>query len=420
MRLNPVQKTQQSTPFIDGVPPVLFQHPLDMKLLGIIEKTPGINKVWGRLVDVMRDEEEANAAGGGCFQVTPDSHPKLYAILVSASKRMGIKCIPGLYIRPEAALDANVEGSDRPMISVTRGMVRECTDVELRFVIGREIGHYLCGHARCLSLLRIMHDVCFGIDIFSIALPIMPLLLAWSRCAEVSADRAGLLACGSYADSCSVLLKLAGYPSAFGQSIDAPIKMLKAQATTHSLKHSELHLLSRLKRQCCHVFTMKRPRLVERFTALTDWRDSGALDEIVSANQAERIRLAGILEKDVQHRDLIELAITVAAESLQERFALERITLLKALRKAFLFGESLRESVAENLLMADILIKRESKTTVSYTLVLLLHQEAMTYPVRSVMPMPCDPDWDFVPLDVREHLIRANASEATIRVYQVK
>ena len=420
MRLNPVQKMQQGTPSIDGVPPVLFQHPLDTKLLGIIEKAPGINKIWGRLIDVMRDEEVADAAGGSCFLVSPDSHPKLHTILTAASKRMGLSRVPELYIRPEAALDASVDGSKRPMISVTRGMVRECTDKELEFVIGREIGHYLCGHTRCLSLLRVIHEICFGIDIFSIALPIMPVLLAWRRCAELSADRAGLLACGSYEDGCSVLLKLAGHPSAFGQSIHAPVKMLKAQAEAHSQKHSELHLLTRLKRQCCHVLTKERPRLVERFTALTDWRDAGCLDEILQATSSERIRLAKALEKGGQHRDLIELAINLAAEFLQERFGHDRVSLLRPLRRAFLFGDSLSGSVAENLLMADIFIRRDSKTTVSYTLVLLLHQRTAGNPARASIAMPCDTDWDFAPLDVREHFIRENTSETTIRVYQVK
>ena len=420
MCVKSTKQIQQGNPSIDGLPPVLFQHPLDMKLLAVIEKTPGINKVWGRLVDILRDEEEANAAGGGCFQVTPSSHPSLYAILEISSKRLGLSGIPELYIRPEAALETDVDGSTRPMISVTRGMVRECTGKELEFVIGREIGHYLCGHVRCLSLLRILKEVCFGVDILSFAMPIAPLLLAWSRCAELSADRAGLLACNSYVDSCSVLLKLAGYPSAFGQSIHAPIEMLTKQMATHSSKHSELNLLARLKRQCHHVLTMNRPRLVERFAALTDWRDSGCFDEIVQANHDEHLRLSKILERDVKHRDLIEMAVGLVAEYLHDRYALERVSLLKPLRRAFLYSESLRGSIAENLLMADILISRVSKATVSYSLVLLLHCQYGTNPIRATIPMPYNPDWDFVPFDIREHFIRMNASVTAIRIYQVK
>jgi Zn-dependent protease with chaperone function len=75
---------------------------------------------------------------------------------------------------------------------------------ELRFVVGHELGHDLCGHlelgTRAFGVLAAVRaiDLAAVPDRLQGALPTLGLgrVYTWCRESEVSADRAGLLCCG--------------------------------------------------------------------------------------------------------------------------------------------------------------------------------------------------------------------------------
>lgn len=72
---------------------------------------------------------------------------------------------------------------------------------ELRFVIGHEFGHFLCQHSSIPTRLITENE---NVD-ESLKLDV----LRWSRCAEISADRYGVLCCGKLESSLSALYKVA-------------------------------------------------------------------------------------------------------------------------------------------------------------------------------------------------------------------
>jgi Zn-dependent protease with chaperone function len=73
------------------------------------------------------------------------------------------------------------------------------------FVIGHELGHVALGHTRLSTLVGGLLGVP-TVPFFSAFL--LPAFLWWSRCAEYSADRAGLIACGELDKSIAALLKV--------------------------------------------------------------------------------------------------------------------------------------------------------------------------------------------------------------------
>ncbi len=86
--------------------------------------------------------------------------------------------------------------SERPVILVSSALVERLNDAELTSVIGHEIGHWFFKH-NASGQRSVEHQ---GVEQLKI--------LAASRCAEISADRAGLLASKSLNATISALIKV--------------------------------------------------------------------------------------------------------------------------------------------------------------------------------------------------------------------
>ena len=102
---------------------------------------------------------------------------------------------------------------NKPVIVLTSGLVALMDEAEMRFVIGHELGHALSGHAVYQTLLRrllVLTGVFNAVPGGALGIrAITAALMEWSRKAELSADRAGLLATQDTAAATRVHMKLA-------------------------------------------------------------------------------------------------------------------------------------------------------------------------------------------------------------------
>ncbi|MCB1150649.1 M48 family metalloprotease [bacterium] len=112
-------------------------------------------------------------------------------------------CLPDTDVNAFAILDVRKEGT-LTLIGVTSGALEQLDDAELKSILGHEFGHFLYGHNRMNALLTSDED--------NPAMTVLPpfgesLFLRWRKKAEISCDRAGLLACGDFHASARALLK---------------------------------------------------------------------------------------------------------------------------------------------------------------------------------------------------------------------
>lgn len=146
--------------------------------------------------------------------------PEVYAMAVKAARILSLPSMPDVYVSGERSWDAMTFGSDQnAFIVLGSALVTSFQGDDLLFLLAREMGHCRTGHALWKTVIRFLigeqrpkqgmmaGGVLAMLDpgkLIEGALE-MP-LLAWARQAEITADRAGLLAIGNEESARRVLL----------------------------------------------------------------------------------------------------------------------------------------------------------------------------------------------------------------------
>lgn len=120
------------------------------------------------------------------IRLTEKMMPKVHHIVAGCRERLDIEIPLELYVYASTAFNAMCIKPEqgRLFIMVSSGLLEAFPESEQRFVIGHELGHHLFGH----------HDIPIGYLLRGDEPPPPELalrLFAWSRYAEISADRAG-------------------------------------------------------------------------------------------------------------------------------------------------------------------------------------------------------------------------------------
>ena len=203
---------------LEGLNPQEYEHPLDKRALDTLENTPGLDAFVRKFYELGLERFFKLELVGSNLKVTDTSFPDLHDILIDVCQTLNLKQIPELYIRNNATLEGLTIGVDNPIVVLSTDAVEDFTLEELRFIIGREIGHIKSQHILYQEigyLLPVFSDmlstVTLGISgLVTVGLKIA--LINWQRTASYTADRAGLLACQDISVASMVLAKIAGLP----------------------------------------------------------------------------------------------------------------------------------------------------------------------------------------------------------------
>lgn len=410
------QKEQESTMDKGLAWAPAIQHPLDRLYLKKISGIPLLPKIMGWVVDRQRAELEATLAGDG-FLITKDSLPETYNVFESACASLDLDAGQfRFFCEADPTLNAYTTGSDIPTVVATRALVDACTDEELAFVLGHELGHYICGHCRCHSLARYLSAGLKFTPAWLLGSAIEPLLMSWSRYSELSADRAGLLACKDFDAASRVYLKLAGFPVKKGGPAN-PQRILQDQCNQYTLHQGNRSLLARLWHQTSHAFSATHPRAIERFAALDEWRDLGFHDELAEASPEERLRIAESVGADWLKNALDMAVVETAADYAETNLGRPRKESLRLFRKAFLHGGTLRGTMLDDIVYAELAIDEKRDGSYEYTLTLILLKDEEK-PVKVTLPVGHTADRDFAPDDIRAQFIKTRQKQIKILFYQ--
>lgn len=146
---------------------------------------------------------------GTSVKVTDQQFPRLYAITTRCAETLGIP-VPAVYVAPAIGeLNAHTLGTDEDAyIVLNAALVDHLTDEELVTVVGHECGHIHNNHVVFTTALYYL-TVAASFYVRWIVQPAILALQAWSRRAEVTCDRAGLICSRNEEVTTAAIVKLA-------------------------------------------------------------------------------------------------------------------------------------------------------------------------------------------------------------------
>lgn len=202
-----------------------YEHEFDRNALETLKNTAGLETIIKKFYQYGLERMMKIRYTGSNIKVTNKNLPMVHKALLTACSILDIQKIPDLYI-DTGFINASTMGVEQPIVVLTTGCIGLLTYDELLFVIGHELGHIKSQHVlyhqigQVLPYIgEIIGSVTFGIgNLVSSALQIA--LYNWYRKSEFTADRAGLLCCQNIDAAVSAMIKIAGMPPKYYNSIN--------------------------------------------------------------------------------------------------------------------------------------------------------------------------------------------------------
>jgi Zn-dependent protease with chaperone function len=269
---------------LTGISSRTWEHPADRGALVALRKLKGFDTVLKAMSGLVSERAVRLAVLGSAVRADERQFARVHRLLVDVATVLDSPTLPEIYVTNDPYTNALTIGMDKPFIVLNSGLVDLLDDEELAFVIGHELGHVMSGHAVYQTLLQRLLRLSLTLTAVPIGglgiRMIIAALMEWSRKAELSADRAGLLAVQDpsvglrvhmqlasgghveHLDPTSFLAQGAEYVGA-GDLRDSVLKLLLLESRTH-------------------------PFAVVRAAELRTWVDSGEYTQVLAGTYPRR------------------------------------------------------------------------------------------------------------------------------------
>lgn len=125
---------------------------------------------------------------GSCVMITRTQFPEVFAVVERCASMLDLP-MPMIFLRDDIHVPIVAVGFGDPYsLIISTHWLEHFKEDELTFMVGRELGHIAAGHARLTSILSVNGRENVAISV---------IFGAWLRRTEYTADRIGLLCCGS-------------------------------------------------------------------------------------------------------------------------------------------------------------------------------------------------------------------------------
>jgi hypothetical protein len=219
------------------------------------------------------------------LEVTMRNIPHIARCWEKAREALAVSAPISLYLSPNRSTMVML-GISSPVVLLPTAMASTFDQDELVFLLGRELGKILCNHQQLLGLLETFEGAADQASLGILAQLATNLTFdKWRRAAQLSCDRAGLLACQSTEVAERVFLKCMGYPIRYSRQIPAwTLRELVAERAEFCDQSS---FTSTVDQALAWTGTITGPNLplLTRASILYQWLDSGEFAEVMTRSK---------------------------------------------------------------------------------------------------------------------------------------
>ncbi|GIM96956.1 M48 family metallopeptidase [Paractinoplanes toevensis] len=199
---------------LTGISSRAWEHPADRGALTALRELRGFDDLVKAFFGMWNERGFRLQFLAGAIRVDHRQYPRVYQRFTEAASALDVAELPELFVNQSPIINGQAIGLNKPFIVITTAAVEKLDDDELRAMLGHELGHVLSGHAVYKTIMMILTAWTANVSWLPIGVlalrGIIAAMLEWWRKAELSADRAGLLAGQDPAASIRLLMKLAG------------------------------------------------------------------------------------------------------------------------------------------------------------------------------------------------------------------
>lgn len=263
-----------------------FQHPLDRQAIESLSKIPLLPQFTRFLSEKVAERFMRIKHVSSSIRVNARQYPSLYRQYVKMAQVLDVRKLPDLYVSTSMQINAFAMGMENYSIVLCSALIDTMTEDELLAIIGHELGHVKCDHVLYNSAANALRT--FGTSIIEQALPmglgqvaslgIQLALLDWSRKAELSCDRAALLATQNPEAVSGALGKLAGFSKNLQEDLN--LDEIKVQAAQYHEIGADSLVEKMMK---LYVFVQEtHPYPTVRVKEISEWAQSAEYEQILN------------------------------------------------------------------------------------------------------------------------------------------
>jgi Zn-dependent protease with chaperone function len=281
----PARRNRVALPQIAGVS---WEHPADRAALQALRAVPGFDDVVRKIIAILGGERGIRLLfQGNAVRCGPQQYPLAHALHIEVVATFDWPTVPELYVSQTPVFNAGAYGVDDPFIVLHSAALELLDEEELRALIAHEMGHVVSGHALYRTIAEILLAVSLGSLPFLAGIALLPVRLAileWSRKAELSADRAGLLGSQNILASQQLFMKMAGAYRGALESGQMALDPFIAQANEYVATNEGLDIVYKI----LNTLALTHPMNTVRAAELQKWIAAGDYERILRGEYIKR------------------------------------------------------------------------------------------------------------------------------------
>ena len=271
------------------IAPVTWEHPADRAALQTLRAIPGVDEVIRKILGMLGGERgvrllfQANAV-----KVGPTQFPRLWQMHVEMCATFDWAHVPELYVTQTPEFNAGAYGIDDPFIVIHSAALELLDEDEIRALLAHELGHVMSGHSLYQTIATILAMVSLSaLPLFAgiALLPIKFAFLEWSRKAELTADRCGMLGSQDALVMQRKFMKMAGGGRGeWFTAADLNAEAFMAQAHEYASANEAMDIVYKV----INTLGLTHPMATVRAGEIQKWIGAGDYDRILRGEYVKR------------------------------------------------------------------------------------------------------------------------------------